>query len=359
MATALRTPRVNNNDDTVRLVKVLVAPGDTVRAGQTVAEVETDKANFTVDADRDGCVLRVARSVNETIDVGSVLLWIGATADEPVPDAAPAPAAPAARSAQPTLKAAQLLARHNIAAADVPAAGDRITVDDVEAFLASRRDAPPAAALAAGTVRALTPEERGMLRTVLWQRDEAVPGYVELSYDASAWDRAAADHQKRAKLLLSPLLALMAHRLARVAAAAPKLNATIDGDRLHVYNTVNLGFTVQSDATLYLVVVHDAAALGCGEFIDRLGRLQRSALANTVRAADLAGATVSFSSMARWNVARHVPVLPPHTSFIVAHAAAQNGVGTIGATYDHRVLTGHEALSALQAIATPGELSDA
>jgi pyruvate/2-oxoglutarate dehydrogenase complex dihydrolipoamide acyltransferase (E2) component len=357
-ASALRTPRVNNNDDTVRLVKLLVGPGDSVAAGQTVAEVETDKATFTVESDRDGCVLRVEQSPGATIEVGSVLLWMGADANEPVPDGAPPPAqAKAPGSAQPTLKAAQLLARHNVAAADVPARGDRITVEDVEAFLASRREPPAAPAIGPGNARALTPEQRGMLRTVSWQRDEAVPAYVELSYDAAAWDRAAAEHQRREKLLLSPLLPLIAYKLARVAAANERLNATIIGNQFYVYDTVNLGFTVQSDTTLYLVVVRDAASLGCREFIQRLGRLQRSALANTVTAGDIMGATVSFSSMARWNVARHVPVLPPHTSLIVAHAAVLNGMGTLGATYDHCVLTGHDALSALQAIATPEELS--
>jgi pyruvate/2-oxoglutarate dehydrogenase complex dihydrolipoamide acyltransferase (E2) component len=362
MPTPLYTPRVNNNDDSVRLVKLLVKPGDAVRTGQLVAEVETDKANFTVESDRDGFVLSIAKSLNDTIDVGSVLLWIGTTADEAAPAAAAvsAPRAAAKGGAGPTLKAAQLLTKHGLSASDVPASGERLSVGDVEAFLASRAgigkgSASPA--IAPGIARPLTPEERGMLRTVLWQRDEAVPGYVELAFEAGAWDRAASDYQKREKLLLSPLLALMAHRLARLAAAQPGLNSTIVGDARHVYSAVNLGFTIQSDTTLYLGVVHDAASLGCREFIEQLGRTQRGALAHTLRAADLTGATISFSSMARWNVARHIPVLPPFTSLIVAHAGTRDGIGTLGATYDHRVLTGFDALSVLQALAQPEEMS--
>ena len=358
MPTPLYTPRVNNNDDSVRLVKVLVKPGDAVRAGQLVAEVETDKANFTVESDRDGFVLSVDKSLNDTIDVGSVLLWLGATADEAVPAAAVAVAAPAAAAkgtAEPTLKAAQLLAKHGLSASEVPASGERLSVGDVEAFLAGRATSAPS--IAPGTAQPLTPEERGMLRTVLWQRDEAVPGYVELAFDASAWDRAAGDYQRREKLMLNPLLALLAHRLARLAGAHSRVNSTIVGDSRHVYRTVNLGFTIQSDTTLYLGVVHDAASLGCREFIDQLGRIQRGALAHTLRAADLTGATISFSSMARWNVTRHVPVLPPFTSLIVAHAGTRDGTGTLGATYDHRVLTGFDALSVLQALAQPEEIA--
>ena len=88
-----------------------------------------------------------------------------------------------------------------------------------------------------------------------------------------------------------------------------------------------------------------------------LGDVQRSALGHRLRSADLTGATVSFSSMARWNVSRHVPVLPPFTSLMIAHAATFNGIGTLGATYDHRVLTGVDALSAVRDISVPEGIS--
>jgi pyruvate dehydrogenase E2 component (dihydrolipoamide acetyltransferase) len=375
MPTPLYTPRVNNNDDTVRLVKVLVAPGAAVRAGDIVAEVETDKANFTVEAEQDGYVLAIEQALNETINVGSVLLWMGATPDEPVPaHDTPAATASTSAAAAPTLKAAQLLAKHGLSASQVPAAGDRLTVRDIETYLAAQAApvaavattaAPPVAPrdrsmsgpAAPGLVRALTPEERGMLRTVLWQRDQAVTGYVELQYDASPWEQIAADYQKAERLLVSPLLSLLAYRLVRVAAERERLNATIVDDALHVYSTVNLGFTIQSDRTLYLAVVQNAAAMSCREFVSRLGDLQRSALGHRLRSADLTGATVSFSSMARWNVSRHVPVLPPFTSLIVAHAATANGVGTLGATYDHRVLTGFDALAAVREVSVPEALT--
>jgi pyruvate/2-oxoglutarate dehydrogenase complex dihydrolipoamide acyltransferase (E2) component len=361
MATPLRTPRVNNNDDSVRLVKVLVKHGDHVDAGQLVAEVETDKANFTVESDRSGYILAINRAPGDIVDVGSVLLWLGAREDEPVPADGQPSARPAIvrTTAEPTLKAAHLLAQHGLSASDVPGSGGPLTVADVEAFLARQGGAAPNVppGVAPGTATPLTPEQRGMLRTVLWQRQEAVTGYVELTFDALAWDQAAAEFQKREKLVLSPLLALMTHQLARAAAADPRLNSTIVGDALHVYSAVNVGFTIQSEATLYLGVVHDAAALNRREFVDRLGLLQRRAIAGSLRAADVTGATVSFSSMARWNVTRHMPVLPPHTALIVAHAASRDGAGTLGATYDHRVLTGYDALRAIQAVAAPEELS--
>jgi pyruvate/2-oxoglutarate dehydrogenase complex dihydrolipoamide acyltransferase (E2) component len=368
MPTPLHTPRVNNNDDVVRLLRVLVKPGDLVSAGDIVAEVETDKASFTIEADQPGFVLAVLPQVQDMINVGSVLLWIGATAAEPVPQASASPE-PAGVTSEPTVKAAQLLAKHGLRATEVPASGARLSAKDVEEYVAARGARPAEAAVrreatpgraptAAGTSQALSPEERGMLRTVLWQRDEAVPGYVELQYDAVAWDRAAAAFQQREHLILNPLLALMAYRLVMAATENRRLTSTILGDERFVYDSINLGFTVQTDSSLYLAVVENASALTCRAFVDRLTQLQRSAMAHRLRSNETSGATVAFSSMARWNATRHIPVLPPHTSLIVAHAApVSDGRGVLGATYDHRVLTGHEALSAIAVVSRPEGLS--
>jgi pyruvate dehydrogenase E2 component (dihydrolipoamide acetyltransferase) len=363
MPTPLYVPRVNNNDDAVRLIRVVMKEGDRVEVGDIVAEVETDKASFTVEAEVPGFVLRVVPQMHELIEVGSVLLWVGASLDESIPEKV-TPATPQTRN-EPTVKAALLLTKYNLRAADVPASGARLTAQDVEQYIASRSLLPADerasigaasgnAATVKGTLEPLTPDERGMLRTVQWQRQEAVPGYVELQYDAGTWDRFAADFQQRERLLINPLLSLMAYRLARVAAQNRRINSTIKDQERLVYECVNVGFTVQSETTLFLVVIENAATLTCREFVDRLGQLQRSALAHRLRAREASGATVTFSSMARWNVTRHMPILPPYTSLIVAHAApSADGRGTLGATYDHRVLTGFEALHALIEVSRP------
>jgi hypothetical protein len=68
----------------------------------------------------------------------------------------------------------------------------------------------------------------------------------------------------------------------------------------------------------------------------------------------MTGATIAFTSMARWNVSRHVPILPPHTGLIVAHSAPRgSGRAVLGATYDHRLLSGFDVVQVLQALAQP------
>ncbi len=368
MPTPVHTPRVNNNDDVVRLLRVLVKPGDSVRVGDLVAEVETEKASFTVEAAESGFVLAVVPPVDSMIEVGSVLMWVGDSPDEPVPVSGPSPVEQLP-GLGPTVKAAQLLAKYGLQPSDVPASGARLSAKDIEDYVSHRGlrlpdgGARPRNAAdvdtpdTPGTFEELSTNERGMLRTVLWQRQHAVPGYVEMPYDAPAWERVALEYQKRERLLMNPLLALLAYRLASVAKEKPRLNSTIVEERRLVYDAVNVGFTVQSDTTLYLAVIRDAGNMTCRDFIDRLSQLQRNALAHRLRASETSGATVTFTSMSRWNVTRHIAVLPPHTAFAVAHSAPSiDGQGTIGATYNHRVLTGFDVWSALAEISNPESL---
>ena len=105
---------------------------------------------------------------------------------------------------------------------------------------------------------------------------------------------------------------------------------------------------------LYLAVVQRADDLDEWALVGALGELQRHAMAHKLSPEEARGATVSFSSMSRWKVRRHVPVLPPWTSLIVAHTApSRDGTAVLGATYDHRVLTGADVAGALETLSQP------
>ncbi len=85
MPTPVYTPRINNNnDDTVRLVAILVEIGSQIREGDPIIDVETDKATFTVESSTGGYLLKVNGAKGDTLEVGSILAWIGSTADEPI-----------------------------------------------------------------------------------------------------------------------------------------------------------------------------------------------------------------------------------------------------------------------------------
>ena len=322
--TPLFVPRLNANDDVVEVVKVMARVGAAVRAGEPVAEVATDKAIAVVAADRDGYIVDVPSAGSAALDVGEVLAWIGTTRDE-LPAAAAAPD----RRRGPTLKARMLRAEAAATAANA------------------------AAPFSTGTPVALRPHERGMLRTVQWHHAHAVPGYVEIAYDPGPWQRFADRFQQQHELLLDPTLALLAWTLARECGERPTVNATLHEGHRHVYNEVNLGFAVYTDRGVSLVVVHHANRMDALSFCHCVTDLQRRALAGALRPSDVEGATVAFSSMARWPVTRHIPVLPPYTSLIVAHTRPAPDAATLGASFDHRVLSGGDAAAMLTDVARP------
>lgn len=367
MPSPLYVPRVNNNDDSVRVVELRVKEGEFVKRGQILGAVETDKAVLDVPAECDGYVLKILGRSGETASVGSVLLWLGDSAGEQVAEQAPAAVAvgTAGGTERPTAKAREMLRELDLAAAAIPAAGERLTVADIEAWLATQREParPPGSQAPAaseqtpsvpGDYRELSGEERAMLSTVLWHRDRAAPGYLEIEYEPQPWNDYAAHYAQQNKLMLSPLLPLLAFRLVELAKANPRINVTVVNQRRYQYHPINLGFTVQAGQTLYLAVVSGAQALSAARFIDALGELQRHAMAHKLRPGESSGATLAFSSMARWNVSRHIPILPPYTSLIVSHAAPNgSGRAVLGASYDHRLLSGFDAAQVLRALAQP------
>ncbi len=78
--------------------------GDTVKKGDILFSVATDKLTNDVEAEEDGTLLKILLPEGETAPCKSVIAWIGA-AGEAVPDAAgaAAPAAPAPAAPAPPL----------------------------------------------------------------------------------------------------------------------------------------------------------------------------------------------------------------------------------------------------------------
>jgi pyruvate dehydrogenase E2 component (dihydrolipoamide acetyltransferase) len=263
-----------------------------------------------------------------------------------------------------TAKVRLLLRRHGLAADAIPRSGPRLLASDIEAYVAARPggvavSAPrqPVQLPALAAIEPLTPAARGMLATVTWQRDHAATAYLEIDYDPRPWETAATAFMRQHRLLFSPLLSLMAHRLAQL---APGLgaNATVleDGEaRLVRYHKVNLGFTVQAGEVLYFCVVEAADAMEPAQFVARLFDLQRRAMGHKLTPAEMSGATIGFTSMARWGVQRHQPVLAPNTAVMIAHAAAAPGGerAVLGITYDHRLLSGFDAVRLLKKLVQP------
>ena len=129
-------PALGMAQDTGLLVAWHKAPGDAVKSGDILFEVETDKSTMEVEAQADGFLTQLRARAGDEVPVGNVIAVIGDTAEAEQPAEAPAPA-PAAEAAaavpaghqviMPALGMAQdtgLIVAWHKAPGDAVAAGD-------------------------------------------------------------------------------------------------------------------------------------------------------------------------------------------------------------------------------------------
>ncbi|MBE2245157.1 MAG: dihydrolipoyllysine-residue acetyltransferase [Burkholderiaceae bacterium] len=93
----VKVPDIGDFEE-VDVIEILVKPGDTVKAEQSLITVESDKASMEIPSSQAGVVKEIKVQLGDKVSEGSTVLMLEAEAAQ-VP-AAPAPAAPAAASVQ-------------------------------------------------------------------------------------------------------------------------------------------------------------------------------------------------------------------------------------------------------------------
>ncbi|HXB94803.1 MAG TPA: 2-oxoglutarate dehydrogenase complex dihydrolipoyllysine-residue succinyltransferase [Puia sp.] len=137
----IKVPAVGESISEVTLVKWLKQEGQYVERDEVIAELESEKATFEVNAEKAG-VLKTLGKEGDTLKIGDTVARIDETAARPEGKTAPAAAAstvqsaasqPAASASQPSAAAsapsapASQPARTNGSPASVPAAQDKVT----------------------------------------------------------------------------------------------------------------------------------------------------------------------------------------------------------------------------------------
>jgi pyruvate dehydrogenase E2 component (dihydrolipoamide acetyltransferase) len=151
-------PALELAQDSGKVLQWLRAPGDTVRKGDALLEIETDKATVEIEAPASGVLREVTAQAGDVIPVGQTIALIfgadeaGAAAAAPAvapaaptgAPAVPAPAAPVAAAAPKVSPLARKVAeQHGVDLAQVVTPGRRIEKADVLAFVERRGAAPP------------------------------------------------------------------------------------------------------------------------------------------------------------------------------------------------------------------------
>jgi dihydrolipoamide dehydrogenase len=103
----IKVPDIGDFKD-VAVIELLVKPGDTVKAEQSLITVESDKASMEIPSSQAGVVKSIAVKVGDVVNQGTVILSLeaaGAAAPASAPVAAPAPAAASVSAPAPPVAA--------------------------------------------------------------------------------------------------------------------------------------------------------------------------------------------------------------------------------------------------------------
>jgi pyruvate dehydrogenase E2 component (dihydrolipoamide acetyltransferase) len=152
MALDIKMPALSPTMEEGTLAKWLVKAGDTVKSGDIMAEIETDKATMEFEAVDEGVISEILiEAGSENVKVGAVIARLTVEGEEAAP--APVPAAtPAADGPAATPTARKLAEQSGLDLASVTGTGPKgkITKEDVEAAIpaggVSPAPVPPTAA---------------------------------------------------------------------------------------------------------------------------------------------------------------------------------------------------------------------
>ncbi len=370
--------------------------GDPVSAGETICEVETDKATVEIESQADGVLVAKLFDVGAEIPEDGPIAMVGnadeigaaettgsADAAEPADAAQPAPAEPSApapapqpESAAPRRLAVSPRARKRAAELSVTLAGltgtgpgGRIIERDVLAAGA----AAPAAAEQVGADHVVGDQVipvRGARRLVAERMHASLRDTAQLTMTSYADAtrllqlRAAfktADPQfEMSDVTLNDLLLFA---VARTLTEHPELNATCrDGEGgLEIVRSaaVHLAFAVDTPRVLMVPVIRDAVGLRVRELSTRAADLAERCREGSITPAELAGGTFTVSNLGSFGVESFTPILnPPQAAILGVGAVTWRPIGerdvqqqiALSLTIDHRLIDGAPAARFLQTL---------
>jgi pyruvate dehydrogenase E2 component (dihydrolipoamide acetyltransferase) len=345
-------PRLSDSMEEGTIVRWLKQDGDQVAEGEPLAEVETDKATVTFDADAGG-TLRILVGEGETVPIGRPIAQIGESA---VP-AKPAPAEPAPRVANGRPKASPLarrLARESgveLSQLSGSGPGGRIVKADVTAAV------PQAPRPARGNKGAVTIQQPSRIQTQIAQRmAESKATIPDFTLRAEVdMDRAV---EMRSQLDSDPLPTyndMVVKACAIALHEHPRANGAYRDGAFELYERINVGVAVATEDSLIVPTVFDADAKSLLEISGEVRRLAGRVRSGEVTPAELSGGTFTVSNLGMYGVSSfHAIINPPQAAILAVGEVRETPVArdgqivpgrrmTIALTCDHRILYGAPA----------------
>ena len=305
--TAVIMPRLSDSMEEGTILRWLKSTGEEVSVGEPIAEIETDKATMTYEADGAG-FLQIVASEGDTLAIGAVIANLVGSAEEAAASAAPAaaeaepetaaaPPEPAAATAEPQAAEAteEEFARSQVTATAAVSAGGRVKASPVARRIAaelgvdlasisgsgpdgrvvkadvmaaangaaSRPAAAPAAAAdgdgAKGAVEVIEPTRTQQLIARRMASAKATIPEFQVTVEVDA--EAAFELREQLRGQTEPLPSvndLIIKACAMALRAHPGVNASYVDGHFERYGRVNIGVAVAGPDTLVVPTVFDA-----------------------------------------------------------------------------------------------------
>ena len=392
-----------------RVARWLKKAGDRVEVGEPVVELETEKIDLEVSAEKSGVIASIARQEGDDVKIGELLAVVdenGAAAAPAVSSApaasapAPTPASAPASSGNGSAEAAsegratptaRRMAKDNdvdLGAVQGSGAAGRVTKQDVQKAMTP---APaPTSTPVAPTSSKVAPTREGAIAPA--SLSKIAPGSrteerVRMSKRRQTIARRLVEAQHTAAMLTTfnevDMTAVMALRERRkesfkkefgvglgiasffvksaIAAlrAFPPLNAEIQGDEIVFKHYYDIGVAVGAEGGLVVPVIRDADKLSFAQIELAIRDFATRATDGTLTLEDLRGGTFTITNGGVFGSLMSTPILnPPQVGILGLHkiqdrAVPMNGQVVIrpmmyvALSYDHRIVDGREAVQFL------------
>lgn len=372
----IKMPALSPTMEQGTLAKWLVKEGDSVAAGDILAEIETDKATMEFEAVDEGTILSIAIPEGaEDVKVGTVIAVLGEEGEEAGAPAAKAPAkdkpapikdeqeekpepepeveAPKAQQAKAAPKPAatgerivasplarRIAEQKGIDLAGVAGSGPngRIVKADIESLQPGTATAAPkgeeaAQATAAGLPDFGIPFEdiklSGMRKTIarrLTESKQQVPHIyltVDVRLDALLKLRGELNEALSARGVKLSVNDMLIKALGVALMQVPSCNVSFAGDVLRQYKRADVSVAVSIPGGLITPIVTDASGKGLAQISTDMAELAARAKEGKLQPQEYQGGTASLSNMGMMGIKQFDAVINPPQAMILAVGAGE------------------------------------
>ncbi|MBA4354265.1 MAG: dihydrolipoyllysine-residue succinyltransferase [Novosphingobium sp.] len=398
MSIEVKVPTLGESVSEATVGQWLKKPGEAVALDEPIVSLETDKVAVEVPAPAAGVLGALVANEGDTVAVGALLALIedsiaAAGAQAPAPrteapiapasDTLPKDAAVASNTDVSVLSPAvrRAVLEYGIDPSSVKGTGKdgRLTKEDVTAAAQAKQAAPAAAASApvaaapAAAPAAGRNEERvkmTRLRQTIAKRLKSAQENAALlttfnDVDMSAVMEARAKYKDVFEKKHGVKLGLMSF-FAKASVLAlkdiPSVNAQIQGDEIIYFDYVDISVAVSAPNGLVVPVVRDVDKMGFADIEKAIADYGKKARDGALTMADMAGGTFTISNGGVFGGLMSTPIInPPQSAVLGLHRiedrpVVRNGeivirpMMYIALSYDHRIIDGREAVTALKTI---------